>query len=78
MSYRINDHMKSVDNTYFTMFGEELGTDRLNELDLLLLECASLDDLEALADCDDATISFGEFEALLPVAKKVYGLEYES
>ena len=41
-----------------------------------MCDLADLHGLEALADVDDATISYGEFEAMLEVATDVFRLTY--
>lgn len=56
--------LQKIDTAYRDIFGEGLGTYRLEEINDLLADCASMADVEALADCDDATISYGEFQAI--------------
>jgi len=54
----------NISNNYEGIFGERLDDDRLEEIDDLLAGCATLDDVEDLADTEDAIISGGEYEAI--------------
>ena len=71
------DAMIAIESNYVDIFGEILDEDRLNELEAHLYDCASLDDLDELADRNEE-ISFGERDAMEPVAKAIFGLEYAS
>ena len=60
----MNKALQNISQNYCDLLGDPLDDDRLNEIDDLLQECVWMADVEELADCDDATISFGEFEAI--------------